>query len=370
MNLIDAGSQLANIAFNLAQRAGEPLSQHEASLLDVARNNWDEARRAPTAPATLTDEQINYIGEQWDGCIYDAGGSGNIDIGAAVRAELKKMQAAPVTHNPHTGAPRDNRDIASDSQAVLCVAPGAPLRAATPAPAMGEELPHQQNMELVVARLEHIAGGFSENPREDAAQALVCARACVALRQPGAVEVGALPKAISTDKRFMDALDSYSDACGREERNSDNRIQLRLEIFAAAEAWRATPAAPVSQPAAQEQDWLNMIVRDVAELDYSSDTVMDEEMIIIKEEDLRRILERHTAPPPLSSPAGSEQEGDTKRLDYLETMVVNVRTNLRYGSRDLFWATPSDDDGDIGPSNIRAQIDAALVAQQKNGGQE
>lgn len=129
MNLINAGSQLANIAHNLAQRAGQPLAPADAALLDAARAKWDEARRAPPALAGLTDEQIDRIGEQWDGCIYD-GPSGNIDIGAAVRAELKKLPTAPVTYSPHTGAPRDPRDIASDPQAILCVEPGKPLMAA------------------------------------------------------------------------------------------------------------------------------------------------------------------------------------------------------------------------------------------------
>lgn len=36
----------------------------------------------------------------------------------------------PITHNPYTGQPRDPRDIASDPGAVLCVKPGAPLKAA------------------------------------------------------------------------------------------------------------------------------------------------------------------------------------------------------------------------------------------------
>lgn len=40
-------------------------------------------------------------------------------------------------------------------------------------------------------------------------------------------------------------------------------------------------------------DVLNLIVRDVAELDYSSDTVLD--MMQVSEADLRRIIERHCA---------------------------------------------------------------------------
>lgn len=35
-----------------------------------------------------------------------------------------------VLTNPHTGTPRDSRDVASDTQATLCVKPGEPLKAA------------------------------------------------------------------------------------------------------------------------------------------------------------------------------------------------------------------------------------------------
>lgn len=69
----------------------------------------------------------------------------------------------------------------------------------------------------------------------------------VALRQPGAA-------AISQDAGFMKALDDYMEAVTYDERNTDRRVNSRLAIFAAAEAWKdATPAAPVSQPAAQER---------------------------------------------------------------------------------------------------------------------
>jgi hypothetical protein len=55
---------------------------------------------------------------------------------------------------------------------------------------------------------------------------------------------------------------------------------------------------------------------------------------------------------------------DAGRLDWLETMTVNVREPLRYGSRDMFWATPADDDGESGPSDIRAQLDAAILTKR------
>jgi hypothetical protein len=55
----------------------------------------------------------------------------------------------------------------------------------------------------------------------------------------------------------------------------------------------------------------------------------------------------------------AEAERDIQRLNWLETMTVNVRTPLVYGSRDLFWSTPDDPEGGLGVSNIRAAIDAA-----------
>lgn len=52
--------------------------------------------------------------------------------GQAAKVEAK--EAAAVLNNPHTGTPRDPRDprdVASDPQAILCVKPGEPLKAAT-----------------------------------------------------------------------------------------------------------------------------------------------------------------------------------------------------------------------------------------------
>lgn len=44
--------------------------------------------------------------------------------------KLHPLHPLPVLFNPHTGTPRDHRDIASDPQAILCVKPGEPLKAA------------------------------------------------------------------------------------------------------------------------------------------------------------------------------------------------------------------------------------------------
>lgn len=40
------GAQLRNVAFNLAQRVGQPLSTHDAEILDRLRREWDAAMRA------------------------------------------------------------------------------------------------------------------------------------------------------------------------------------------------------------------------------------------------------------------------------------------------------------------------------------
>jgi hypothetical protein len=37
------GSQLSNVAFNLAQRVGQPLTTHDAEILDKLRRQWDAA---------------------------------------------------------------------------------------------------------------------------------------------------------------------------------------------------------------------------------------------------------------------------------------------------------------------------------------
>jgi hypothetical protein len=47
--LKQAGSELANIAFNLAQKGGQVLAQREADLLKAAQRKWDAALSQPTA---------------------------------------------------------------------------------------------------------------------------------------------------------------------------------------------------------------------------------------------------------------------------------------------------------------------------------
>jgi hypothetical protein len=51
-------------------------------------------RQAVVAVPRITQAEIDYIGEQWDGCEYDAPGM-TIDIGQAIRAELARLNATP-----------------------------------------------------------------------------------------------------------------------------------------------------------------------------------------------------------------------------------------------------------------------------------
>ena len=48
-----------------------------------------------------------------------------------INVVLVTLHPLPTLSNPHTGTPRDPRDVASDPQAVLCVKPGEPLKAST-----------------------------------------------------------------------------------------------------------------------------------------------------------------------------------------------------------------------------------------------
>lgn len=66
--------------------------------------------------------------------------------------------------------------------------------------------------------------------------------------------------------------------------------------------------------------------------------------------------------------AQAEASEDSAILDWLEMHCVNVRIPLRYGSRDLFWATPEDREGDTdGPSDLRSQARSAIQAMAPVG---
>lgn len=111
----------------------------------------------PAAPSEVTDEQIRSLWQTTDtGDIEDdimsfarsllaqpaPVAAGKLGDGATIRCRkcgeqnaIEFNSARIVTHNPHTGRPRDARDIASDPEGKLIVAPGEALVAAAPAPA-------------------------------------------------------------------------------------------------------------------------------------------------------------------------------------------------------------------------------------------
>ena len=70
----------------------------------------------------------------------------------------------------------------------------------------------------------------------------------------------------------------------------------------------------------------------------------------------------------LRLPGPRAEATDTQRIDWLCEHVVNVRLPLPYGSRDMFWASPIDDDSGHTPSDLRAKIDAASAGGQHANG--
>jgi hypothetical protein len=56
--------------------------------------------------------------------------------------------------------------------------------------------------------------------------------------------------------------------------------------------------------------------------------------------------------------------GDTRRMDWLEQQVVEVRRPMRYGSIALFHAEQVSDDDEPYRTDLRAQIDSELATQQ------
>ena len=55
---------------------------------------------------------------------------------------------------------------------------------------------------------------------------------------------------------------------------------------------------------------------------------------------------------------------DAARMNWLETKTVNVRNPMRYGSHDMFWASPGDEEDSVLPSDIRNKIDTILFAEK------
>jgi len=57
LDMLNAGAQLANIAFNLKQRVGHVISTHDAELLDRCHRQWDATLASTAAePAALSSQ--------------------------------------------------------------------------------------------------------------------------------------------------------------------------------------------------------------------------------------------------------------------------------------------------------------------------
>jgi hypothetical protein len=57
LDMLNAGAQLANIAFNLKQRVGHVISTHDAEVLDRCHRQWDAALASSAAePAALSSQ--------------------------------------------------------------------------------------------------------------------------------------------------------------------------------------------------------------------------------------------------------------------------------------------------------------------------
>ena len=95
--------------------------EHRWGIFKHAFGLGVEAARASlpaAAGAVLTEAQITHIGEQWDGCEYD-GPSGMIDIGEAIRIELKKLKpaAAAPDAQPDAWMTEDGRVVHASTMA-------------------------------------------------------------------------------------------------------------------------------------------------------------------------------------------------------------------------------------------------------------
>lgn len=75
-------------------------------------------------------EQLEYLLVQGAAHQLSANPERAANIADGIKNVLNALHPLPVLDNPHTGAPRDPRDVASDPQAILCTKPGEPPKAA------------------------------------------------------------------------------------------------------------------------------------------------------------------------------------------------------------------------------------------------
>ncbi|RFP19127.1 hypothetical protein [Duganella sp. BJB475] len=105
------GNALRNYA--QALRDGVQVSERDSDY------HWSKAPAAQVAQTQplLTQAQIDYIGEQWDGCMHDGPGM-SIDIGEAIRCELAKLNQARAILIASMRDAQVTQDIGSDVEIV------------------------------------------------------------------------------------------------------------------------------------------------------------------------------------------------------------------------------------------------------------
>lgn len=258
-------------------------------LTERAQKNWATicAEAGATAPVAvgereaLIDELLVLIEAYGDECMDSQAGKGNAmpasafyKVEAKLRAALAATPAAApgklgddmrircrkcgeqvkiecnsariVTHNPHTGKPRDARDIASDPEGKLIVQPGALLTAAPAPVALPEPVATIYTMEALVpgGAVKHHAQLLKTLPAGTKllAEPEVRAALLAGVSAPaGAVDIDAAAKSIAI---------AVAKNCGSVPQLTFPDIYLGLKEFAASLQADARDAAP----AASEQD--------------------------------------------------------------------------------------------------------------------
>ena len=94
-----------------------------------------------------------------------------------INVVLDTLHPLPTLSNPHTGTPRDPRDVASDPQAVLCVKPGEPLKASTIVLPVVD--PGPDSLEREIQANSHHSGCKGERCMASAANGYAHSRECI-----------------------------------------------------------------------------------------------------------------------------------------------------------------------------------------------
>jgi hypothetical protein len=249
--------------------------QHLSIAAQPAKAEADQAVAAePSAHEQKLAERVGWTVKQW----YEHVGAwenskDEITFGSVMALRAMMLQFQSVT------------SYATKKRIALAPQP------ATPAPAMGEELPPPKYPKMRMLSY----GKVSECAGYTADQMHAYGRACMALRQPA-------EKKDPHEKGLY--WFSCLVKCARLLGLTDDE-PIPSSVVAAVERLTAAPAQPVAAQAGPVA--LDLIVRDIAELDYSSDTVLD--MIEVSEIDLRAIIARHSAPPPVPAVAPLDAEG-------------------------------------------------------------